>query len=437
MKPISQNASHMVTRVMFWGLTLLLVVMPFHAFLSIVLGNFLGHEAVFQSWKELLFVVLAGLWLYSCWREKRFLLRWDVTNIAALSIIILGLIVSGLQHPSTIGFLFGVKTDLVPIGLFLIAQAYGYLFDDNRLMRLVLLPAIAVAALALVQVTIVPSQLLALLGYSAQTINPLQLVDASGGLVRAFATLGGPNQLGTYLILPATLALAALIKTKKWVFLPTLLILATGIGLSFSRSSWLGAATALIVAALISLSSKLRLLVLGGLIIVGVLGASIVVPGLSNSKNVILQNLFLHGQFYQEKTIGPPDVRRSDALVHGFVLTQQQPWGHGLGTAGPASYHNDTQLIVENWYLQIAYELGLAGLLAYLVFFTSLIIGFMRQKSSSLQVGLVAGLIGILVASLFLHSLADSTLALISFIVFGLYKGNHLAKRTPAKKARS
>lgn len=421
MKSSSKNS--WVNRLAIIGLVLLLVLMPFHAFLSISLGHIFGHQALFQSWKEVVFILLAGLWLYNCWVQRKILFRLDVVNCSVLFIISLGLLLSFLHRPSLNGFLFGFKTDLVPLGLFLVAQAYSEAFDDNRLTRLILLPALVVSILAILQVTVVPSQILALVGYSSQTINPLQLIDMSTSLARAFSTLGGPNQLGTYLILPAAVALVSLFKTKKLVYLPTLLFLLAAIGLSFSRSAWIGTVLALLIAAILAIGQKFRLWLLAGIVLLAVLGALVVAPKLSDSNNVLLQNLFLHGQFFSNKTIGPPDVARTSALENGFTLVKSQPWGHGLGTAGPASYHNDTQLITEDWYLQIGYELGLIGLLAYLVFFVSLIVSLVRQKSSTIQISLIAGLVGILAANVFLHSWADSTLAIVVFITLGLFRG--------------
>lgn len=43
------------------GLKIILLVMPLHAFLTIVLGQFLGHRPIWQAWKELLILVLAGI----------------------------------------------------------------------------------------------------------------------------------------------------------------------------------------------------------------------------------------------------------------------------------------------------------------------------------------------------------------------------------------
>ncbi|MBI2797868.1 O-antigen ligase family protein [Candidatus Saccharibacteria bacterium] len=406
-----------------WGLIAILVIMPFHAFLSVVLGSVFGYQAAFQAWKEVLFVGLAAIWLYNCVLRKKLLFKFSFTNLTVLAIILLGIGVSIIYRPNLNGLIFGVKTNLVPLGLFLIAQAYAADFGDNKLLRLVLLPALIVSVLAILQVTVIPYQLLQLIGYNPMTINPLQVIDASSGIARAFATLGGPNQMGTYMILPVALALAALIRTKRLVYLPILAFLLVALGLSFSRSSWLGAIVAITLVLFLFLPAKFKIIMAASLAGLVLIGYVLLAPQLSNSNNVVLQNIFLHGQFFSNKTIGPPDVVRGGALARGYELFIKQPWGHGLGTAGPASYYSPNQLITENWYLQIGYEYGWLGILAYLVLFGSLVVGWLRQPKTEILIGAAAALIGILIANLFLHSWADSSLALVAFTFFGVIEG--------------
>jgi O-antigen ligase len=99
------------------------------------------------------------------------------------------------------------------------------------------------------------------------------------------------------------------------------------------------------------------------------------------------------------------------------------PIGHGLGSAGPASFKASQPVIPENWYLQIAYEVGILGLLLYILAFAGLLGDFIRNRNLALPASLFALTCGILVSNLFLHTWADSTLVLIVFTLYGLYKG--------------
>ena len=78
---------------------------------------------------------------------------------------------------------------------------------------------------------------------------------------------------------------------------------------------------------------------------------------------------------------------------------------------------------IENWYLQIAYEVGVLGLVLYLAAFTGLLGEFVRDRKNPFAIGLLSATVGILIVNLFLHAWADSTLVLIMFSLYGLYRG--------------
>ena len=139
----------------------------------------------------------------------------------------------------------------------------------------------------------------------------------------------------------------------------------------------------------------------------------------SNSR---LENVILHGRFFENRIEGS-DQQRLVALEKSTELISQEPFGHGLGSAGPASFQSDSPVISENWYLQIGYELGVIGLILYIAAFVSLLGEFFRNLENSLAAALFAATIGLLATNIFLHAWADSTLVLITFSLYGLYKG--------------
>lgn len=417
-----QDIANATNKFITWGIVTILVLMPFHAFLSVFLGSIGLSQFLIQSWKESLILIMGIAWFaYSLVRNK-LPIKLDSVNIIFLLIIGFSLLVTLIINPGSQAVLFGIKTNLVALALFFIAQIpiSKSSFLKRNLKWLVIIPAIAVAVLAILQGTLIPPDWLAKLGYSANTINPKQIVDGSLGLFRAFSTLGGPNQLGAYLILPLVFVLTYAIREKN-PYLGTLALpIYAAILLSFSRSAWIGSVIATFICIAISLNKKYRLVFLATSLAVVSL-ATIILFNLS-STNQKLQNVLLHGRYYENQLQGS-DSQRLDSISSAINAIRQEPLGHGLGSAGPASYQSSTPVISENWYLQIAYEVGILGLILYIFGFTAILGEFFRDRKNPLATALFSATVAILVVSLFLHAWTDSTLVLITFALYGLYRG--------------
>ena len=279
-----------------WGIVAILVLMPFHAFFSIYLGSLGVSQFAVQSWKESLIILMAICWaMYSLARNK-IPIKLDSVNITFLTIIGFSLLVTIFINPGVKPVLFGIKTNLVALALFFIAQVpiAKSSFLKRNIKWLIVIPAVVVAILAILQGTLIPPDWLTKLGYNATTINPKQIVDGSLGFYRAFSTLGGPNQLGAYLILPLVFVLTYAIREKN----PYLGILALpilgGIFLSFSRSAWIGSAVAAFICITISLNKRYRTVFL----VTSLVSASVVAIIFFNlaSTNQKFQNILLHGR---------------------------------------------------------------------------------------------------------------------------------------------
>jgi O-antigen ligase len=131
--------------------------------------------------------------------------------------------------------------------------------------------------------------------------------------------------------------------------------------------------------------------------------------------------VFLHGRVFENRIEGS-DAGRIEAFTQTTQEIIEKPFGHGLGSAGPASFQAERSVIPENWYLQIAYEIGVIGLMLYICAFAFLLGDFWRHRADPLAAALFAATVGVLVTNLFLHALADSSLSLILFGLYGIYK---------------
>lgn len=416
------SLANICNKIISWGLLALLVIMPFHAFISITLGSLGFTQVLVQSWKEALILFMSFVWLIYCVAKNRFLIKFDTINIIFGLIVFLSLFITTFIHPSSKAILFGVKTNLVAIVLYFIAQVpiSQKSFIKKNLSHIIIIPGVIVSILAIIQSSILPPSLLESIGYGSSTIDPRQIVDGSLKFFRAFSTLGGPNQMGAYLILPLVFCLAFGIKRKKWQIILLTLPIFAGIFLSYSRSAWIGSLIAAFLCVVIVLSKKQRIIFAFTSVVFALVGGLILYNLSINNQKV--QNVLLHGRYFENQIQGS-DKQRLESIANATNVIKSQPFGHGLGSAGPASYQSEAPVISENWYLQIAYEIGILGLLLYLVGFTGLLGEFIRDRNNPLAVALFSATVGILVINLFLHAWADSTLVLIMFTLYGLYRG--------------
>lgn len=421
MNELAKKLSVISLNFMSWGAAIYLVFLPFLPFFSITFGSFGTSQGVLLG--------IIFLWAVYSISNRRIGFEFDNTNVAFMAIAFLSLAVSILTRPENTVLVLGIKNNIFPILALLVLQlpVGNKKFLIKNIQWIIIIPGVIVAILAILQSTIIPPSFLETIGYRAtdfsiNTINPRQTVDGSLKIYRAFSTLSGPNQLGAYLILPFSFVLAYSIKKKKWWGLALCLPLLAAMILSFSRSAWLGAIAALIVALILLANKKQRVKIAIVSFFVTVF-AGLLVLGLA-SQNQRFQNVIMHGRYFENRIEGS-DQQRIESIVNSFSEVISKPFGNGLGSAGPASLKSTKPLISENWYLQIAYEVGIIGLILYLFAFTSLLRDFYKRIDDPLAVGLFAATAGILVANLFLHTWADSTLSMMMFALYGIFKANN------------
>ena len=407
-----------------WLIGALLVGMPFHAFVVVVLGHTFGAQLVFASWKEVIILLLTLFAGLACLQRGFDWLRrpanYMVGLIAATGIF--GIVLSGRYDMAALA---GIKTTLLPMILFVAVQPFSDKLSWQRVRSFILVPAGVVAVLALLQFFITPTLLLQSLGYGPSTINPYQTVSVGGDLGRSFATLGGPNQLGAYLILPAIwLCALALTARKRQMRLFAALgsvISVLAMTTSFSRSALLGVAVGLVALLGLWVSRKYQPFLLLG----GVVGASVgwlKLQELARVPGSVVQTYFIRGQVNDQGVIIGTDEGHVNAWQQGLDLALRHPFGLGFGSAGPASKYGSGYVITENWYVQLLLELGWIGILAFGVLVIDLARGWWLSDDRVSKV-LLASLLAILMANLFLHTFADSTLSIIWWILAGLSYG--------------
>jgi hypothetical protein len=402
-----------------WLVLIVIGGMAFHALFAISAGHFFGNTMVWQGWKELLIVLGGVLALsYSASRHRLYQLFNQPIGWLIATYIVVSLIVSYMFGATTLTvFGFGIKTNLEFLAFFAIAYAITTT-DVPRQAQLIIIGSATLAAIfGLFQAALIPPEVFEKIGYGASTINPRQYINGPGSSLRVFASLGGPNQFGSFLILPITLAAWSWLKTRHFWLVPVTLVLLAAQFVTFSRSAWLGLAIALTITAATQLS-RVKLAIIG---LLGTVLVVLVVTGVLGGRLApIVSSIVLHGN-----TEISSDTQRLDSLKAGVKTALEHPLGIGLGNAGPASFRGPNALVTENYYLQLAIEVGLAGLILFVLL--SICLGVMLAKLGTghpMGIPLVATLAGISVVNLFLHGWTDSSTALVFWGAAGLALGS-------------
>lgn len=449
----TQNATkseNTLTRLSRWIIAIILVLLPFHAVFTTWAGSNFGHLDLFRIWKELLMLALAGITAYFLVTDKTILERlkswWVTWIIAAYSglTVVMALLTRAGGDVTASAAVYAIIINLRFVGFFLIvwivAQKTTWLYKNWR--KILLIPAVAVVCFGLLQWLVLPNDFLRHVGYGSSTIPAIQTVDQQTDFQRIQSTLRGANPLGAYMVLVISAVLGIAWDAKKrgwlwWVFWATCLVVLFS---TYSRSAYIGAAISIGTVCLVKLPRKyVKLALLTAVCVSIVVGVATV--ALRN--NDFVQNTVFHSS-EASKSATSSNASRATALKDGLKDMVKEPFGRGPGTAGPASFRNTGAVprIAENYYIQIAQELGLIGLGLFVAILIGVGSRLWRSREYPLALILFASLIGISFINLISHAWTDDTLSLLwwGFAGIALTPGilnmskNHENKQTKAQK---
>jgi hypothetical protein len=271
----------------------------------------------------------------------------------------------------------------------------------------------------LLQYFVLPYNFLQHFGYGSQTIAPYETVNSNLNYIRIMSTLRGANPFGAYLVIVTSVLTALIIKAKenRWRTIYGLFMAAALITLffSYSRSALIGSLIGILLVLSLNIRSpKAKRWVITSFSIVV---AAVAITSFSLRHNVRFENIFTHTQ--QQSTVKTTsDQSHASALKSGLQDVLHQPLGRGPGTAGPASvYNNNSPRIAENYFVQIAQEVGWLGLILFILINWLIAKGLWLFRNSALSVALLAALVGITFINLLSHAWADDTL---SYLWWGL-----------------
>lgn len=410
-----------LARVLSWIIAVIFLLLPFHAFITVWLSSLFGQYTLLRLWKEFLLVLLMFGSLYILLKNREIISRmWNSRLIKLIVLYIALLAISAIwtavnDEIAAKAIWYGLLVDLRFLIFFLAVIVIASRSDwlAKRWQILLFVPAILVAAFAVLQYLVLPYDFLKHFGYNDTTISPYETINNNINRLRVASTLRGPNPLGAYLILPlcalAVWLLAEKRERRDKILFGSGLLLA--LIFSFSRSAWIGFLLGVAVVAWYSIKSsqtKRRILIGAG---VFAIAASAGAFALRN--NHAFQDTVFHTNDASTIKVSSNYGHR-EALEDAVSDIYHQPLGGGVGSAGPQSFYSDRQIrISENYYLQIGQETGLVGMAIFIAII--FLVGFKlyAMRAEPLALALLASLIGLSFIGLLAHVWTDDTIAYV------------------------
>jgi O-antigen ligase len=245
------------------------------------------------------------------------------------------------------------------------------------------------------------------LGYSALDLYSRGVfsVEEYRVAVDVGGMFGNPNEMAMHFVmmtpLAITLGIAAGRSFRRWIFFAMAGLFVGATMVTFSRGGFLGLIACGAVLAW-KLGRRHRLNVTIASIIVGGI-AIIAAPG---NYGLRMLSIFIPGL----DAVGSSD-QRQELLIRSIWVSIRNPWGIGIGNFPIVGVRN---LGSHNAFTQVSAELGILGLIAYLVFMLS---PFRKLRAIErtmfdaetqgwyyyLAIGLQASIVGYMVSSFFAH----------------------------------
>lgn len=348
------------------GLVALVFTLPLDAF-----GRLPVLPATVTLYQLMLLVVLAA-WGVRIIAEGREWLRFSAIDLGAGSVMLAALwsLPNSLAPAATVT----AMGRLVFLWLFELLYANG--IRTARVMRLVtgafLASAVVIGALAIAQQW---------LGFDLGAVTVYRAAGGGVNFSRAGAFFEDPNHLGTVVSIAFVMSAAFLVRVSSmraaW---PHLLVIAvTGLALlaSLSRTAWVGAALGVVL--VVATAPRQRRLALAGAVATAGLIAVLFASPLLVSRALSV------GDVGGDRSVATRYYMTQSTLA---MIKDNPIWGTGLD-AFPKAYPpyripGANPTIVELHQLPLAFpvEMGLAGILAELVLFGSVIALFVHKHPS-------------------------------------------------------
>jgi O-antigen ligase len=404
-----------ISQINFLFAAVLIIFLPFQTlFASFLSKSGYGESVVFwlSHWYEPVLIVLFSIATILAILNKE---RLRLGHLITFLLIIFSIFsVLYLSHSIGRG-IEGFRFDFLSIVAFgLIFLSYTDERQKKSLLNLYLFVALIIAIWAIIE-RILP------INYWQNWFN----IDNFGfgndfvgdsGLVRSASFIGGPNQLGAYLIPAFFIALGKIIESWKARNIIFYSLLGLAVGFSYSRAALVGLLAGFAFFAFYFILEKPIKKFSKFWVILSITFAIVAVPfataaiGQHSVRSILTHDSSNSGHVTSLKASTEELKNRFDEPVKLF-------FGSGLGTAGPLVIKYNDGIVSESWYLQILLETGIIGTALWLVLIIIMLVNLMFKSNGYLALGIV----GVSVSAIFLHTFADNVpLTFTLFVLAGL-----------------
>ncbi len=405
-------------------------LLPFYLPIAVWAASNGASIYVLSAWKEL----LMGILLLCLLKPLTDLMKTSDRTTRLLNGLICAYIllafVNIFRADSLFEFTGGFLFDTRFLFFFLIAQvlAATVKFKPEYIARVAVITGTILAGIAILQAFALSPTFLQHFGYEPvgveiagipPAVTPLGEVE---DFVRPQATLRGPNPLGAFLVLPLALLFRQIFRQKKqdWKVAAQVFIVAFALLLTISRSAWVAGFVSVVILFFATFGARLKTVRKLPLILAAAVLLLLLVAGYNSKTGRLI--------LFREDTttsISASDNIRSDLNQKAIRDIRDNPLGHGPGNAGPVSVldSGDKGRIAENYYLQVAQELGWAGLALFVAITVVLGKKLWQIRRSNLAMVALATLIGLSIANLTLHTWADEVVSIFWWSFAGAVVG--------------
>ena len=425
---------------MFFLAMALIVYMPLHVFIAQSASLVTGGLEVWKAAKDVILFALAPFLLLVAYHRKLFS---DKTFRVLAATITMYVLIYGAflffdfdddNYSAIVGTVYNTRLMLYLLLGYVVGSAtIGKKYVQYALTAVVLIAA--VVALFGVAQYFLPHDILTHVGYTLDRgVKPLFFIDDKPDLPRVMSTLKDPNSLGAYLIVPILLTGYALVNRKANVdffvrefkrstLVIILVLLLSALFLTFSRGALLSLLLSIVVAVSLSVRDHAvrfaRKYALSGLVIVAAVSGLVFLSW----DSYLVQNYVFHAD--ESTVLEDPNELRVSLGREAVERIGDQPIGYGPGSAGLVSINNPNgSFLTENYYLQLAYEVGWLGAILFVVVLLILALKlFSLAENSQLSSVLLASLTGYMFYSLLIHLWSNEAVALQWWSLCGVFIG--------------
>lgn len=425
------------SRLFYWEAIALVAYMPLHVFIAQSASLLTGGIGVWKAAKDILVILLVPALLWVAVKKHLFKREYKWLFVAGAMYVLLHLLfVMFDSRDDTYSAIVGSVYNTRPLIYLLLGLVVGSLVKAEEHRKKLLTAAVLIAgvvALFGVAQYFLPKDILTHVGYSLERgVKPMFFIDDKPDLPRVMSTLKDPNSLGAYLILPLVVTGMALLKKgynellfsrpfRQGTLIALFGIMTVALLMTFSRGALLGTGIAAAVAILsivtgqrvFSFIKKYFKYIVASMLLISFFIFRI-------WHTYTFQNVVFHAD--QSTVLEDPNELRVTLTQEAVSEIVDRPQGYGPGTAGIVSINNPKGgQLTENYYLQIAHEVGWLGLALFSSIFVLVLMRLMKHmRSHPLAAALFASGLAYAFYSLLIHLWSNEAVALQWWLLAGV-----------------